>query len=368
MKTASSPAPSSVSTGIPSPLLSQRRRSNPGKLAGFLVAAVALAIGGYYGIRHLQFALRHEETDDAQVEGDISPVLPRVSGYVTRILVEDNQHVVAAQPLVEIDSRELDLKISEMEAAAQSAQAARENALALLGNARAAADVARANIDVAAVTQEKTAADLARDRKLFQTGAITDRDMTDSQAAADIAQTRLEAIRRQAEAAETQVAVAQSAINSAEALIQQRQADLDYAKLERSYDTVTAPITGDISHKSIEPGQYVQAGQTLLSIASESNVWVVANYKETQVGRMRIGQEVEIKADAYRGYRFRGRVQSFSGATGARFALLPPDNASGNFVKVTQRLPVKIVLTSPPDPEHPLRPGMSVDTAVKIRD
>jgi len=247
-----------------------------------------------------------------------------------------------------------------MAAGVQSAQASRENAQARLANARAAAAVARAEVAVAAVTQAKTAADYARDNKLFQTGAITDRDLTDSKAAADVAQARLDASRREAEAAGTQVSVAQSEIAAAAALIRQRQADLDYARLQHSYGTVTAPMSGVVSHKSIEPGQFIQAGQTLLSIASD--------YKETQVGRMRVGQEVEIKADAYRGRTFTGQVQSFSGATGARFALLPPDNASGNFVKVTQRLPVKIVLTQPADPAHPLRPGMSVDTAVRIKD
>ena len=329
-----------------------------------------MLVAGYLRvIRHLQFALRHEETDDAQVEGDISPVLPRVSGYVTRILVVDNQHVEAGQPLVEIDARELDLKIAETEAGVQSAEASSRNAWAALANAQAAAEVARANTAVAAVTQAKTAADLARDTNLFKTGAITDRELTDSRAAAEVAQTpRLEAARRQAEAAETQVAVAQSAINSAEALIQQRQSDLEFAQLQRSYATIAAPIAGIVSHKNVEPGQFVQDGQTLLSIASDSHVWVVANFKETQVSRMRIGQPVEFTVDSYPGLVFQGRVESFSGATGARFALLPPDNASGNYVKVTQRVPVKIALSDPPDPQHPLRLGMSVDSAVRIKD
>ena len=131
---------------------------------------------------------------------------------------------------------------------------------------------------------------------------------------------------------------------------------------------IAAPISGLVSRKSVEPGQYVQAGQTLLSIASDTGAWIVANYKETQIGRMRIGQAVQITVDGYPGIVFRGRVESISGATGARFALLPPDNASGNFVKVTQRVPVKIMLTDPPDPQHRLRLGMSVDAAVKIKD
>jgi len=128
---------------------------------------------------------------------------------------------------------------------------------------------------------------------------------------------------------------------------------------------VRAPIAGIVSRKDVEPGQFVQAGQTLLSIASETDIWIVANFKETQLAHMKPGQPVEFEADTYKGYTFHGTVESISGATGARFALLPPDNSTGNFVKVTQRVPVKIVLSQAPDAEHPLRPGVSVDATVR---
>ena len=180
MKTDTIPVPASAIAGNPQPARVRAHRLNPGKIAAIAVLAVVAVVAGSYGLRHLQFALSHEDTDDAQVEGDISPVLPRVSGYITRILVVDNQHVEAGQPLVEIDSRELDLKIAETEAGVESAEASSRNAWASLANAQAAAEVARANTAVAAVTQAKTAADFKRDNRLFQTGAITDRDETDS--------------------------------------------------------------------------------------------------------------------------------------------------------------------------------------------
>jgi membrane fusion protein, multidrug efflux system len=336
-------------------------------LAAGVVAAAVLIVAAVFGVKHMRFALAHDETDDAQVEGDISPVLPRIAGYVSRVLVRDNEHVQAGQPLVEIDAAELDLRIREATAALGSAQAALSTAEAALADAQAAAAVAQANVATAEVTSRKAAADLRRDTALFATAAITDSQLADTRAAADVAAARLEAARRQAAAADAQVAEASTRIAGARAAGEQRQADLDFARLQRSYATVTAPIAGVVSRKSIEPGQFVQAGQTLLSVASDDNPWVVANFKETQVGLMKAGQPAEFTVDSYPGVTFHGRVESLSGATGARFALLPPDNASGNFVKVTQRVPVKIVLTDAPDPDRPLRPGMSVDVAVLTR-
>lgn len=159
--------------------------------------------------------------------------------------------------------------------------------------------------------------------------------------------------------------MAEAQVLQARAQLGQRQSELDYAKLQLTYTSVTAPISGVVSHKDVEPGQFVQSGQTLLEIASDSDTWVVANFKETQLARMRPGQAVDLTVDAYPGATFRGRIDSIAGATGARFALLPPDNASGNFVKITQRVPVKIVLAEKPDPQRPLRPGISVDAAVE---
>ena len=367
-----SPNLSSAPPAVPASEIDTSEAGAPSRAKGRnvglgIAAGLVAAVGLYFGARHLAYVLVHAETDDAQVEGDISPVLPRVSGFVTRVLIQDNQHVAAGQPLIEIDARELDLKIASAAAGLASAEAAVETARAGLADARAAAAVAQANERVAAVTEAKTASDLKRDTALFATNAITDRQLTDTRAAADVAGAQHEALRRQAEAAAAEVAVASAQVNASASQIESHRADVDYARLRRSYATVIAPMAGEVSHKNVEPGQYVEAGQTLLAVASDSGVWVVANYKETQLERMRPGQPVEFTVDSFPGVVFHGRVESLAGATGARFALLPPDNASGNYVKVTQRVPVKIVITDPPDPQHVLRPGMSVDAAVLVK-
>jgi membrane fusion protein, multidrug efflux system len=340
----------------------------PHKIVIGAIAALILVAGAIIGIRHWQFYITHEETDDAQVEGDISPVLPRVSGYVERVLVIDNQHVDAGQPLIEVDPKELDLKVAEAGAALQNSVANEATAQAALEGARASAETAKANVETALVRQRKAASDLARDTSLFKTGAITDSQLNDTKAASDTASAELGAVRTMARTAELQIAEADARVGAAKTEAAEKTSDLDYAKLQRTYGSVAAPIAGLVSRKNVEPGQYVQAGQTLMSITSEADVWVVANFKETQLTRMKPGEPVDFEADTYPGVVFHGKVESISGATGARFALLPPDNSTGNFVKVTQRVPVKIVLTEAPDAGHPLRPGMSVDATVRVSE
>jgi membrane fusion protein (multidrug efflux system) len=332
------------------------------------ISAAVLAAGVFFGVKYARFFASHEETDDAQVEGDISPVLPRISGYVARVLVRDNERVVAGQPLILIDSAELDLRVSRETTTRQTVEADLRTAEAGLAAARAALAVARANIAALLVRRDKTASDLAQDRGLFAGGAITDRQLSDSQAAADAAAAQSIMATREAESAEAQVTVAAVKVGAARAQVAQQLSDLEMARLQRSYATITAPIAGLVAHKDVEPGQYVQAGQTLFSIASDSGVWVVANFKETQLARIRAGESATFTADGYPGRVFHGRVESIAGATGARFALLPPDNATGNYVKVTQRVPVKIVLSGAPDPESVLRPGMSVTATVDLKE
>ena len=333
-----------------------------------IVAAVVVIAGIIYGVARWNFAMAHEETDDAQVEGHISPVLPRVSGYVSQVRVVDNQRVSTGQALIEIDPKELDLKVAAAQAAFQNALADKATSEAALASARAAAATAAANTETSLVRQHKAASDLSRDTRLFKTGAITDSALTDSQAASDTASAQLEAVRSEARTAGAQISVASARVAAAETTAAAKASDLEYSKLQRSYCTVTAPIDGLVSRKNVEPGQYIQSGQTLLSVATETDVWVVANFKETQLTKMKPGQDVEFEADTYPGIIFHGKIESISGATGARFALLPPDNSTGNFVKVTQRVPVKIVLSQAPDEGHPLRPGMSVDATVRVQE
>jgi membrane fusion protein (multidrug efflux system) len=358
--------PKSAEVPIEAPKPASKATSNKTMMG--ILAAIVFAVGIFYGIRRWQFYIVHEETDDAQVEGHISPVLPRVPGYVARVLVDDNDRVGAGQALIEIDPKELDLRVSASDAALRNGVADRATTEASLESAKAAAATAAANVQTALVRQRKAAHDLERDTRLFGTGAITDSQLSDTQAAADTSSAVLESVRSEAKAAEAQVDVAKARVAVAQTRVAELSSDLDLARLQRSYATVSAPIAGLVSRKSVEPGQYVQAGQTLMSIASETDVWVVANFKETQMARMKPGQEVEFETDNYHGYVFHGKVESISGATGARFALLPPDNSTGNFVKVTQRVPVKIALAQAPDAAHPLRPGVSVDAVVRVAD
>jgi membrane fusion protein (multidrug efflux system) len=359
--TSATPAPAAEG----SPAVPTRK---PGRIIVGVIAGIAVVTALIFGVKRLEFALAHEDTDDAQVDGHVSPVLPRVAGYVLKVLVDDNQRVAAGQPVIEIDARELDLRIAQAQAALASAEADLATAGAALANARADAETADSNIRTGEVRERKAARDLARDTQLFKTGAITDSQLSDTQAAADTAVAQVESLRRSAAASRLQVPVATARVAAARTQVAQRVADLDFAKLQRSYAAVVAPIGGFVSRKNVEPGEFVQAGQTVLSIASDTDVWVVANFKETQLTRMRAGQAVEFTADTYPGVVFHGKVDSIAGTTGARFALLPPDNSTGNFVKVTQRIPVKIVLAEPPPGDHPLRPGMSVDAVVSVRN
>ena len=316
----------------------------PAKRAGgrrwlLLAVLAAAAIGGLvFGVRTVTFYRHHVETDDAQVEAHIAPVLPKVSGFVTEVAVRDNERVEAAQVLVRIDERDLRSRV--------------DTAKATLENARAAVAVAQADAAARRTQSVKAAADLVRYARLRQKEEVSQQQYDAAKAAAE------------AEAAQSDAA--QRGIEAARAQVAQKKADLEYAQLQLSYTTVAAPAAGVVSRKNVEVGQYVQVGQPLLAIVSEGEPWIVANFKETQLKKMRVGQPVEIQVDAYPKVIFRGKVESFAAATGAKFALLPPDNATGNFTKVVQRVPVKIVLTEPQSSDHPLRPGMSVTSIVSV--
>ena len=315
-------------------------RSKRSRKWKYLIFGILLVAGAIYGIHTLIFYAGHVQTDDAQIEGHISPVIPQVSGYVTEVLVEDNQRVGASQELVRIDAREIQARLRLADAAVQTA-------IAALQEAKASTDAAKAR-------KENTASELGRQQKLFQSKTITPQEFQNAKSAADSA------------AASYRAALGE--IAASEAIVAQRQAELDNAKLQLSFTTLKAPIGGIAARKNVEIGQYVQPGQPLIAIADEADAWVVANFKETQVRKMRVGQPVEVKIDAYPKITFRGRVDSFAPATGARFSLLPPENASGNFVKVVQRIPVKIIFDRDENlRNHPLRIGMNVIPTVIIK-
>jgi membrane fusion protein (multidrug efflux system) len=346
--------------------------------------AIVLGILGItaaaFGITKYIHGQHHEETDDAQVEADISPIIPKVSGYVTRLSVEDNQIVKKGDTLVVLDDRDLALRVLQAEAALENAKASiatsqasystsQENVLSSRSNAEAA----DASIEIAQVRAKRTEQDFKRYQELIKTNSVTQQQYEQAEAEKDAALKQLDVAKRQREALyrETSARKAQSHVSDrnialAQTVVKEREADLQFAKLQLSYAYILAPFNGVISRKSIQLGQFVQAGQSLFALVTEKQKWVVANFKETQLDKMKPGQEVEIKVDAFPDNVFIGKVESISPATGAKFSLLPADNASGNFVKVVQRVPVKIVLTEKAANADLLRAGMNVIVDVHL--
>jgi len=395
-------------------------REHPRAIWALLLTLVVLAAVGWYLWSY--YSIR-ESTDDAQIDGHIVPISAKVGGTVVTVAIDDNQYVEAGKLLVQIDPRDYDVALARARAdqagAAATAQAARigvpitsttsasrlstANAgtqAALAGAAAAREEVAVARAQLAAAQarlREKEARNrlaqqnLARMDQLIKKDEISqqqfDAASADSQAAAatvdsarasvaqadqavPVAESRVsqaEAALAQAEAgvqaartAPQEVASSRAQAGSAEARVELNHAAVAQAELNLQYTTVKAPVSGIVSRKTVEPGQVIQPGQPLLAIVPLEDIWVIADFKETQLRNMRVGQPATIKVDAYGGREYRGHVESIAAATGARFSLLPPENATGNYVKVVQRVPVKILFEKGQDPEHLLRPGMSV--------
>lgn len=301
------------------------------------IFGVLLIVGSIWGGIKLYRSFQYVETDNAQIEGDVYPVIPRVPGKVIEVTAEDNQAVTKGDTLIKLDPSDYQIK--------------RDIAAAALMNAQAAVSGAKAEISAASATQQKLAADLRRSRNLQHQDVISQAELDAAQAGATASSAKHAAAGDQYEAAKAQVKL--------------REAELKNAELQLSWATITTPASGHVSRKNVQPGQYVTPGQQLIAIVGSNDLWVVANFKETQLENMKPGQPVVISVDAFPGKEFKGKVQSISAGTGAKFTLLPPDNASGNFVKVTQRVPVKIVFTEKPD--KPLSAGMNVIVEVKVK-
>lgn len=340
-----------------------------------IILAVLVIGGGWFGISKYIHALHHEDTDDAQVSGDISPVIPRVAGYITDVKVSDNQRVKKGDTLMILDNRDYVIKVEQAQAALQiaesslnSAKATTSAAKANIATSQASIGTIDAQIEAAKVTLWRASQDYDRYANLIKDHSITQQQFEQASAAKQTAEKQLAILEEQKKQATQQtnaVAVQSNAtasqINVADATIHQRQVDIDAAKLNLSYTVITAPQDGLVSKVNVQPGQFVQAGQPLFSIVHSENVWVIANFKETQLDKMKEGQKVIVHVDAFPDHKFEAKLTSFSPATGATFALLPPDNSSGNFVKVVQRLPVKIEFSDAADSlVKKLRPGMNV--------
>lgn len=350
----------------------------------FIIILTALIVlGGTYGAYKYIHSLSHEQTDDAQIEKKMNPIIPRVSGYVDKVYIKDNDYVKKGDTLFTIDKRDYTLKIEEANAAMIGAEGSFEVSKADIGGALASIAVSDANaksasgnIESAKIKLGRVTSDYNRYNNLYKTHTITKQQYEQALAAKQEAENQVRILQQQERASNFQKSVieAKSKVSNkqtevAAANIKRAKAMLDAAKLNLTYTVVTAAIDGQVSKIDIQPGQLVQAGQSLFYIINNTEAWVVANFKETQLNKMVIGQKVTVKVDAYPDYDFEGIITSFSPATGSRFSLLPPDNATGNFVKTIQRLPVKISLNTSNDKEKIklLRPGMNVDVDVHLK-
>jgi membrane fusion protein (multidrug efflux system) len=348
-----------------------------------IILAALIILGGGYGVYKYIHSQSHETTDDAQVEKNMNPIIPRVTGYITKIYVKDNDQVKKGDTLFTIDDKDYVVRVEEAKAALAAAEGSYEAAKADIGGTAAGvlvsdANIAssRGNIEAAKVRVWRAKNDFERYQNLYNNKSITKQQFEQAQAAKQEADAQLRVLQQAEAASRSQRAASVSRSNVsgkqtdvANANIKRAQATLQAAQLNLSYTIVTAAVDGQVSTVDVQPGQLVQPGQALFYIINSGDAWVVANFKETQLTEMKEGQKVTISADAYPDVEFEGQVTSFSPATGARFSLLPPDNATGNFVKTVQRLPVKISLTGNNDKEKIklLRPGMNVDVDVHLK-
>jgi membrane fusion protein (multidrug efflux system) len=307
-----------------------------------------------------------EETDDAFITSYVTLISPRVSGPVTRLLVRDNQPVMAGQALLEIDAK--DYQVTADQAAADLATAINRirQAEALVVVDQAKAEQQKAAVMAAQATADRAESDFVRYASLKSESASRSQvELAKTQAGA--AGAEVEVAREQAKAAAAQVDLDQTAVQTAEAQVKAARTRLEQAQLELSYTKIVAPRDGRVTRRTVEEGAYVQTGQSLLALVPD-DLWVVANFKETQLERMRPGQPVTIRVDAYPHHEFKGKVDSFQSGSGALFSLLPPENAVGNYVKVVQRVPVKIVFDEPVDlSQFAIAPGMSVQPKVRVK-
>ena len=320
-------------------------------------------------------------TDDAQVDGHLVPVSCRVYGTVEKVLVEDNQSVKTGDPLVAVDPHDIQTRLDQAKAALAQAHAQLEGAKADLERARVAyqqaqssdLETAQANLDSKKASLDKARMDLQRMKPLAEREEISALQFDGIRTQAQVAdgewrsaQQRLGSLRQEANIRKVTVGAAEARLASAQAQVEQARATQEGFELQLGYTTILAPVDGVVTRKFVEAGQTIQPGQGLLTLIPLHNTWVTANFKETQLARMKPGQEAEVKVDM-NGAVLKGHVDSIAGSTGSRMSLLPPENAVGNFVKVVQRIPVKIRIDEEEAKKVILRPGMNVEATVLLQ-
>lgn len=332
-----------------------------GLTVAFVVVLGLIAGGIVYWLENRDFV----STDDAFVDAHTTQMAPRVAGQVTKLMFADNQHVAAGQTLLLIDPRDYQARLDQ--ALAQQASAA-----ASLQQAQAQVTVQQANVDQAGANVRVAEADLLQARQdydRFRTinpNAVTRQQIEASTASFHSAEAKLDASRQTVAGATAQVKAAQAQVLAAQASLKQAEANTEAANLQISYCTIVAPVAGIVTHRTVDAGNYVNPGQALFALVQDDR-WVTANFKETQLAGIRPGQGVDISIDAVPSLVFHGKVDSFQAGTGTAFSVLPAENATGNYVKIVQRLPVKIVFDDDRIKDHPLAPGMSVTPSVRVR-
>ncbi len=385
---------------------------NPRFRLTLIVGGIVVLVAGFFLWRYLG---SYESTDDAQIDGHLNAISARVSGHVAKLLVNDNEYVEAGAPLIEIDPKDYEIAVASARAAYQdalataesmqvnvpitrantgsqlsAAQAEVEGMRAGVAMSRQQLEAARAQLEQAIANDIKAQNDVGRYKQLVDKQEISHQQYDQAVAAARSSAAGVAAARASAAAAEQQVAQAQAKrdqmdanlraaqtapqqnassrarAQAAQAQAQQKKAELEQAMLNLQYTRLVAPVNGIVSNRTVEVGQNVQIGQELMKIINLDDIWVTANFKESQLRLMRPGQRVTISVDAY-GKKYNGHVESIAGASGALFSMLPPENATGNYVKVVQRVPVKITFDPGETKEHILRPGMSVEPKVWVR-
>jgi membrane fusion protein (multidrug efflux system) len=344
-------------------------RFRPGALrraATIVALAVAVVAAGAWSFTRWRFGRTHVSSDNAQVDGHVVPVLAKVGGYVGHVLVQDNRRVQAGDLVVALEDDDLRLRLSEAEADVAAALAA-AGTEGVTGQIEAEAAAARARrealeerLAAANAHRERTARDLERMEDLAAKRIVSSQQLDAARAAAAAAAADLAGLERDVSAARAAETAAAAAGRAADARLERSNVAVMSASRNVEYAKVRAPTSGIVSQTQVEVGQLVQAGQPLAAVVADSSLWITANLKETETSEVRPGQPVVIDVDAYPGCEVRGVVESLSPATGSRFALIPPDNATGNFTKVVQRVPVRIAIESACGPDRPLRAGMSV--------
>jgi len=408
--------PETVSKPLPATEKDFRSLSSRTQNSRFrIVLAIAVGILLIAGFFVYRYVTSYESTDDAQVDGHVNSISARISGHVIRLNVEDNQYVPAGTVLVEIDPADYQIAFDRAKADFEDAQAAAvaagvnvpissvntssqvsateadvNNAQAGIQAAQQQFEAAKAQLQEAEANNVKAQNDLVRYKQLVDKQEISQQQYDQATAAAMASKAAVEAARATAQAAQQQVTQAQGRLVQAQANwryantaprqmevirarataalaeAQRKKADLDQAQLNLQYTKIVAPVNGIVSNRTVEVGQNVAPGQELMKVINLDDIWITANFKETQLRDMKVGQRASVEVDA-NGRKYSGKVDSIAGASGARFSLLPPENATGNYVKVVQRIPVKIVLDPGSNNDHQLRPGLSVEPKVWIR-